>query len=128
VANQSLYGELFSSLKGLTVQAVTSTGNDWIVEATSSQDGAQCPECGVVSRSRHSRYRRQIRDLPFQGARVMGSVALGNRPSSRSENHLPNRIESAAEMSGEAELSFHDFVHQLDADEDASRIVKALET
>lgn len=50
MANQSLYGELFSSLKGLTVQDVTSTGNNWMVEAASSQDSTQCPGCGVVSR------------------------------------------------------------------------------
>ncbi len=71
MVNPSSCGELFSSLKGLTVQDVTSTGKDWIVEAAASRDSAECPGCRVVSRSRHSRYRRQIRDLPFQGARVI---------------------------------------------------------
>src|SRR5947208_3651055 len=51
------------------------TGKDWIVEAATSQNSAQCPGCGVVS-SRHSRYQRQIRDLPFQGARVMLKLHL----------------------------------------------------
>lgn len=57
------------------MQAVTSTGNEWVVEAA-SQGSAHCPGCGVVSRSRHSRYRRQIRDLPFQGARVVLKLHL----------------------------------------------------
>ena len=57
------------------MQAVTATGNEWVVEAA-SQGSAHCPGCGVVSRSRHSRYGRQIRDLPFQGARVMLKLHL----------------------------------------------------
>jgi hypothetical protein len=56
------------------------------------------------------------------------SVALRNRSSSRGEHHLPNRIEGAAEMSGNTELSFHDFVHQLNADEHKSRVVEAFES
>jgi serine/threonine protein kinase len=57
----------------------------------------------------------------------IGSVALGNRFSSGGEHHLPNRIEGVAEMSGNPELSLYDLVHQLNADENAPRIVKAFE-
>lgn len=48
----------------------------WIVEAD-GQNSAICPGCGVVSRSRHSRYRRQIADLPLQGARVTLNLNVG---------------------------------------------------
>ena len=58
------------------VRDVALTGKEWVVEAAASQDRAQCPGCGMVSRSRHSRYRRQIKDLPFQGAHVLLKLHL----------------------------------------------------
>ena len=38
---------------------------------------AICPNCGLETRSRHSRYRRQIRDLPLQGMRVILNLKTG---------------------------------------------------
>src|SRR4029453_2937412 len=70
------YGELFSSLKGLTVHGIMLTEHGWIVEAK-GQNSAICPDCGVMSGSRHSRYRRQIRDLPLQGVRVILNLNIG---------------------------------------------------
>jgi len=34
------------------------------------QQSARCPECGKVSRSRHSTYLRRLKDLPWQGCAV----------------------------------------------------------
>ena len=76
MANPFSLQELFSGLEGLTVRCVVSTADGCIVKAD-GQDSATCPDCGVVSRSRHSRYRRQIRDLPLQGTRVMLDLMIG---------------------------------------------------
>src|SRR5262249_40108320 len=38
---------------------------------------AVCPSCGVVSHSRHSRYWRQLNDLPLQGTCVQLKLRLG---------------------------------------------------
>lgn len=76
MANQFSLEELFSSLKGLTVHAIVSTPEGWIVEAE-GQNRAICPNCGLETRSRHSRYRRQITDLPLQGMRVILNLQTG---------------------------------------------------
>jgi transposase len=48
---------------------VARSGDDLTVTAE-SREPARCPRCGTVSRSRHSRYERIVRDLPAQGAPV----------------------------------------------------------
>ncbi len=46
------------------------------MEAEGSR-GSICPDCGVTSHSRHSRYWRKLRDLPLQGVSVTVKVQLG---------------------------------------------------
>ncbi|MGA3093209.1 MAG: ISL3 family transposase [Terriglobales bacterium] len=48
----------------------------WVLEAEGS-GSALCPDCGVTSHSRHSRYWRKLRDLPPQGASVTLKVQMG---------------------------------------------------
>src|SRR5215472_2301117 len=67
--------ELFADLNGLTVRSVVRS-DGWIVEAE-GQSSAVCPSCGVVSHSRHSRYWRQLNDLPLQGTCVQLKLRLG---------------------------------------------------
>jgi transposase len=50
-------------------------GTEWIARA-SGGDGAACPSCGSFSRSRKSRYRRKLQDLPMQGTAVTLSLEL----------------------------------------------------
>jgi transposase len=47
-----------------------------MVEAGGSSR-AVCPGRGVASRSRHSRYRRRLEDLPLQGASATIKLQLG---------------------------------------------------
>ena len=76
MAKKLLYKELLSHLKGLTVRKVVPADLGWVVEAEGSSN-ALCPDCGVTSHSRHSRYWRKLRDLPMQGASVTLKVQMG---------------------------------------------------
>jgi transposase len=76
MAKKLSYKELLSNLKGLTVRNVVPAELGWVVEAEGSSR-ALCPDCGVTSHSRHSRYWRKLRDLPMQGASVTLKVQLG---------------------------------------------------
>jgi transposase len=53
----------------LTIMTVERHEADWAV-SVSGGDHAACPLCGVRSHSRHSSYRRTLRDLPAQGTPV----------------------------------------------------------
>jgi transposase len=48
----------------------------WDVEASGDRS-AKCPTCATKSRSRHSRYRRKLRDLPVQGSPVRLHLQVG---------------------------------------------------
>jgi transposase len=76
MAKKLSYKELLSNLKGLTVRNVVPAELGWVVEAEGSSS-ALCPDGGVTSHSRHSRYWRKLRDLPMQGASVTLKVQLG---------------------------------------------------
>jgi len=76
MAKKLSYKELLSNLKGLTVRNVVPAELGWVVEAEGSSS-ALCPDCGVTSHSRHSRYWRKLRDLPMQGASVTLKVQMG---------------------------------------------------
>ena len=76
MAKKLSYKELFSNLKGLTVRSVVPAELGWAVEAEGSSS-ALCPDCGVTSHSRHSRYWRKLRDLPLQRASVTLKVQMG---------------------------------------------------
>src|ERR1035438_4036680 len=70
------YKELLSNLNGLTVRKLVPAGPGGVVEAEGSSH-ALCPDCGVTSHSRHSRYWRKLRDLPLQGASVTLKLQMG---------------------------------------------------
>ena len=53
----------------LTIQTVERDETNWAV-SLSGGDHAICPVCRVRSHSRHSSYRRTLRDLPAQGTPV----------------------------------------------------------
>lgn len=53
----------------MTILAVERHEAKWIV-SLGGGDHAVCPDCGVRSHSRHSSYRRTLRDLPAQGTPV----------------------------------------------------------
>jgi transposase len=53
----------------VTLDKIEWTASGWVLEAH-GPDRAPCPTCQKVSHSRHSRYRRTLKDLPAHGARV----------------------------------------------------------
>ncbi len=61
--------ELLRSFSPLKVLSLTKTDDGWAVEAEGNKSSV-CPNCQTISRSRHSRYRRCLQDLPLQGAPV----------------------------------------------------------
>src|ERR1700693_6424724 len=67
---------LFSDLSNVTLRSVFKTDQGWIMEAH-GQNSAACPGCQSISRSRHSRYWRSLKDLPVQGTQVILRLRLG---------------------------------------------------
>src|ERR1700686_5136054 len=68
--------ELLPDPEVLALCAVEKSKEAWVVEAA-SPDAATCPACGALSSSRHSRYLRQLRDLPIQGVAVNLTLQVG---------------------------------------------------
>jgi hypothetical protein len=54
---------------GLTLLGFDKSEQGWLVSAAGCT-GSECPSCGMQSTARHSRYWRQLQDLPVQGKRV----------------------------------------------------------
>jgi transposase len=50
---------------------------DWSIRAETAMATAECPDCGVQSRARHSSYLRRLKDLPIQGQAVQLTVRVG---------------------------------------------------
>ena len=67
---------LFADLNRVTLRRVFKTDRGWTMEAH-GQNSAVCPGCQCISRSRHSRYWRSLRDLPVQGTQVILRLRLG---------------------------------------------------
>ena len=55
MAKELSYKELFPDLKDLALRNVMQTERGWVVEAE-GVGSAACPDCGMASNSRHSRY------------------------------------------------------------------------
>lgn len=55
---------------GLIVQLVITAPDQVTILARPRRTDAQCPLCSRPSRRVHSRYRRRLRDLPWQGRQV----------------------------------------------------------
>ena len=62
-------------LSELTLRRTFKTDQGWVVEPD-GQNAAVCPDCRTLSHSRHSRYRRCLRDLPVQGTPVLLRLRL----------------------------------------------------
>src|ERR1700693_6411896 len=54
---------------GLTLLGFEKSEQGWLVRAE-GRTRSVCPSCGTQSTARHSRYWRQLQDLPVQGKRV----------------------------------------------------------
>lgn len=64
-------GSLFLSLcEGLHIERVTASANELRVQVLSSSPKACCPLCGTLAWRIHSRYMRQVTDLPCVGQHV----------------------------------------------------------
>ncbi|MEN3794547.1 ISL3 family transposase [Fulvimarina sp. MAC3] len=59
---------------GLSVERVENIDGVLVVTAMSRTRDAECPSCGFASRRLHSRYARQVADLPSAGRRVRLSL------------------------------------------------------
>jgi hypothetical protein len=57
-----------------------------------------------------------------------GLCCRNEQAQSRGEDHLPNRASVVAEVSGNAELPFHDLLHEFNSDQNLARVVESLET
>src|ERR1700712_4458520 len=107
------------SKNGLTIQACIPTEKGWTIEVT-AEPHPVCPDCGSVSTSRHSWYRRMLRDLPLQGARTM-LVLLTCRwrcrvPECRRSifaQRLPKLVASYARRSNDLSLLVRVFGYQV---------------
>lgn len=60
---------------GFSVDRVTRTKNGIEIAVHGSRRAGTCPSCGTISRRVHSRYRRQVADLPVSGQCVRVIVA-----------------------------------------------------
>jgi transposase len=61
---------LHLSKNELKIQACMATERGWRIEVT-AEPHPVCPDCGSVSTSRHSWYRRMLQDLPIQATHAM---------------------------------------------------------
>ena len=76
MTKELFYPNLLPDLNELALHRTFKTNQGWVVEAD-GQNAAVCPDCHTLSHSRHSRYRRCVRDLPVQGMPVMLRLRLG---------------------------------------------------
>jgi hypothetical protein len=76
VANSVHAKELLPSPTSLAVSDVAKDAQGWLV-VTAAPDAAVCPDCGIVSTSRHSSYMRTLTDLPVQGVAARIKVRVG---------------------------------------------------
>ena len=59
---------------GLLVEAVAFESTRVVITAHAAATSVVCPACGIVTRRVHSRYRRTLADLPWQGREVTWRV------------------------------------------------------
>jgi len=68
--------ELLGDHKSLVLRKVERDAGGWIVDAAVSPEEVSCPDCGQPSNSRHSKYIRQLWDLPVQGRMLRLRIQL----------------------------------------------------
>lgn len=59
-----------SAERGVRVDTVTEVDGVVVVVVLPTRAAVPCPACGQLARRVHSRYRRTVRDLPWQGVAV----------------------------------------------------------
>ena len=69
MSNELTAQDLLPPEIGLTLLGFDKSEQGWLVSAE-GRTGSECPPCGTQSTARHSRYWRQLQDLPVQGKRV----------------------------------------------------------
>ena len=75
MSNELSAQELLPPEIGLTLLGFGKSVQGWLVRAE-GRTGSECPSCGTQSTARHSRYWRQLQDLPVQGKRVALQLRL----------------------------------------------------
>ena len=75
MSNELSAQELLPPEIGLTLLGFEKSEQGWLVSAE-GRTGSECPSCGTQSTARHSRYWRQLQDLPVQGKRVALQLRL----------------------------------------------------
>jgi len=75
MSNELSGQELLPPEIGLTLLGFEKSEQGWLVSAE-GRTGSECPSCGMQSTARHSRYWRQLQDLPVQGKRVALQLRL----------------------------------------------------
>ena len=69
--------ELLPDQSTLNLRQLDGGDREWGIHAETAMTMAQCPDCGVQSRARHSSYLRHLKDLPIQGRAVQLTVRVG---------------------------------------------------
>ena len=69
-------GDLLPHLRGLVVEKIDCTLSAVVTRARCCPARAACPVCGAWSARVHSRYVRQVRDLPLGGRPVLIHLAM----------------------------------------------------
>ena len=76
ISKRVITRELLPKAAKLKVFRLEISERGWDVEASGDRS-AKCPTCATKSRSRHSRYRRKLQDLPVQGSPVLLDLQVG---------------------------------------------------
>ena len=71
-----LFKALFTASTGLELTNLDVTDQKAIIHLTSTHPSVHCPSCHTVSSSLHSRYKRQVTDLPWSGIPVLLRLAV----------------------------------------------------
>jgi transposase len=72
----NLNGKSLLPDSSFTLQTLEKAKQNWSIAAT-APDAAPCPDCGGLSRARHSSYWRNVKDLPIQGRSVQLKLHVG---------------------------------------------------
>jgi transposase len=76
ISKRVIARELLRKAANLKLLRLEISERGWDVEASGDRS-AKCPTCATKSRSRHSRYRRKLQDLPVQGSPVTLHLQVG---------------------------------------------------
>ncbi len=72
----ALFKTLFPASTGLELSHLDVTDHQATIHLTSTHPSVHCPGCETISSSLHSRYERQVTDLPWSGIPVLLRLAV----------------------------------------------------